>query len=517
MGQMVVMRGRKAVTALVVATVAVMVFGGCATSEQTELVLPQAFASIETPGQVRSTPEHSLSPDGKYILATMSDDGGAHLVLLQLGAEGSTVIEIDSVGRNWLEQAFFSYQPIGWISETRFLCAKVGWQPSGSNKDQRGVILAVGDASTRSFEETAFIPLPSSGVRTLYVPDRAKAFVDCKTSIWEFDTVQKSLRLVRTGLPDSPYLNPVPSPTGAYYVYPREDEGREGLYILDTATGEERTLMPNGETRSFYPSWSFDGKYIAVYTVGRKPGAAGTTWHSYDVFEGEDMAQPVGQAITVLDPQGKVVSSIKVEGKYVTSFLWAGNAHNIALMAGTRQPRVGPPSISTDSLWMTRIGGTGQSVPRTLAVIPKNASGGFLTAHAVAFDVAGEGVYYDVYEKGVWYARESAEPVRVAEGSWWGAWAPDAPRPVIWDGVVALVDEAGPKRGLYLMSDGTGIRFAEHPRTRVWVLAYDKSRLVIFAGSPVPQYPGPGHVIAYSVPAMPFPKTQQKATSAPHE
>lgn len=494
MGEIVVRRSRKLAAALVVA----VMLGGCATSEQTELVLPQAFASIETPGQVRSTPEHSLSPDGKYILATMSDDGGAHLVLLQLGAEGSTVIEIDSVGRDWLEQAFFSYQPIGWISETRFLCAKVGWQPRGSNKDQRGVVLAVGDASTRSFEETAFIPLPSSGVRTLYVPDRAKAFIDCKTSIWEFDTVQKSLRLVRTGLPDSPYLNPVPSPTGAYYVYPREDEGREGLYILDTATGEERTLMPNGETRSFYPSWSFDAKYIAVYTVGRKPGAAGTTWHSYDVFEGEDMAQPVGQAITVLDPRGKVVSSIKVEGKYVTSFLWADNAHNLALVAGTRQPPVGPPSISTDSLWMAKIG-TSKSDPRMLAAIPTSPSGGFLTAHPVAFDVAGEGVYYDVYERGVWYARESAEPVRVAEGSWWGAWGPDAPRPVLRDGVIALVDEPGPKVGLYLMSGGKGIRFAEQPGAWAWVLAYDKSRLVIFAGSPVPQYPGPGHVIAYSV------------------
>ena len=480
---------------LVTVLAAAIMLGGCTAVEEPELTLPRAFSSIDVPGQVQSIPEHATSPDGRHILASMTDNDGAHVILLRMNANETALTKIESVGSNWLKQAFFSYRPIGWMSETQFLYAKVGWQPSGIKKDQRSVVLVVGDSSNGSFEEVASVPLPSGGTEILYVPDRSKAFISLKTSIWEFDTVHRNLRLVKDGLPDNPYLNPVPSPSGEYYVYAREEADTRGLYILDTATGEERVLTAYGETRSFYPSWSFDGKYVAAYTAERKPGSTGTTWRDYDIIEGEDTAQSVGQRITVFDAQGSTISSAKVEGKRLASFRWADNSDSIAFLTGTRLPSDAIPAISNEGLWVATIG-PGQVVPKMLAPISESESGMSPWAYPVAFDAAGEGVYYDLYENGTWYAREGSEPVRVAEGSWTPLTA-DETRPIYWGGVLALVDELGPKVGLYLMAGGEAVKFAEYPRATV--LAYAGWTLVIFAGEPVPPYPGSGQVIAYTV------------------
>lgn len=229
------------------------------------------------------------------------------------------------------------------------------------------------------------MPLPSGGVEILYVPDRSKALICLKTPIWEYDTVQKSLRLARDDLPDTLYLRPIPSPSGEHYVYAREDEGRRDLYILDTATGEERLLTAHDQTRSFYPAWSFDGAYVAAYTVERKPGSTGTTWHDYGILEGEDTAQAVGQSITVFNTLGATVSTVKVEAKHLGSFIWADTSHSIAFLTGTVQASDVMPVLSCDDLWVARIG-AGQVVPKMLTVIPKSESGSSLWTIPVAFD-----------------------------------------------------------------------------------------------------------------------------------
>lgn len=90
--------------------------------------LPHArlMGSTEVPGQVSSSPGQAVSPDGKHVLATVSSDAGEQLVLLPLREETLGLIEIDSVDREWLTQWYFSFNPIGWLSNTEFLYAKVG-------------------------------------------------------------------------------------------------------------------------------------------------------------------------------------------------------------------------------------------------------------------------------------------------------------------------------------------------------------------------------------------------------
>ncbi len=505
MGEGLPRRREKVLLAIIAASV---ILGGCDTTQGLERpAVSEVVGSIEIGGEMYSAPEHAMSPDGKHVLATVRDGEGTHLVLVRVAAGEPAVVRIESISRTWLEKASFYYRPIGWISETRFLYAKIGWQPGGSRKGQRGMMLAVGDASTGKTEDTVFIPLESGGARTLFLPEQGKLLIcsdpipsyggDEKVRLCVWDVAEKTLKTIRDDLPYNPYLKPAPSPTGEYYVYAREDQGKAGLYILDTATGEERILARNAETRSFYPAWSFDGKYIAAYTVGRKPGATGTSWHDYAVFEGEDTAQPVGESITVFDTHGNIVPSISVDGNYIASFMWAGNSHSLAFLAGPELRIDLWRTIARDTLWAASLpDGHSEFRTKKLATIPRSESGKPLWWNPVAFDAFGKGVYYQVYEKGTWYAREGGEPVQVSQGAWMGP-AADGVHPVFGGGVLALVDEPGPKVALYFMVGRESIRFAEHPRA--WVLAFNEDKLVVFAGTPVPPYPGSGRVVTYSV------------------
>ena len=79
---------------------------------------------------------------------------------------------------------------LGMDIDTEFVYAKVGWQPAGTHKGERGVALVVGrfdrNSGTVSADEEAFFepPYRDSALRTLFLPERNQVYLNNNTTIW---------------------------------------------------------------------------------------------------------------------------------------------------------------------------------------------------------------------------------------------------------------------------------------------------------------------------------------------
>jgi len=292
------------------------------------------------------------------------------MVALDLSGDrptGESVVALHSTIKARASTPYFSYYPVGWISETRCVFAVQGTQTAGPNKGRRGVAVHVADVATGKTSESwevAFIPTKDG--TTLSSPVRAgKAFLQVPGAIWEFVMADQTLRLVKGNLPLGDrhlgQFSPQISPDGKHYMYDRWEDGLAGIYLLDTATGEERLLSGPGESASFYPSWSPDGRLIAAYTAERKkspaPGVEQYPLNAFDVVYGEEGPLAAGAAITVFDLSGKVVQTVRVEGKWVTHFRWSPDSIHLGFVAGPvlRGEDI-LPDIEPDGLWLAKVG-----------------------------------------------------------------------------------------------------------------------------------------------------------------
>ena len=98
-------------------------------------------------------------------------------------------------------------------------------------------------------------------------------YMDCYTK-------GKTARAVKEGLPtyDGLFYSRL-SPDASAYVYELHEAASEhGIYLLETATGVQKPFALNGDTLSFYPAWSPDGQYVAMYNVA----TAGQDWDHLD-------------------------------------------------------------------------------------------------------------------------------------------------------------------------------------------------------------------------------------------
>lgn len=487
------------------------------------VVEPRLMSETNIEGTIQGAdlPAASVSPDGSYFLAVKDDAQGSHLVIIPVDHENFKVIPVESVSKDWLSGSWFSYRPLGWTSDSEFVYAKMGWQPSGTHKSERGVALAVGSLSGEigkpesetqpgsddptvkaSTEEAAFFPLPyrDSSLRTLFLPGQKHIYLNNNTTIWRFDIAERTLVVLKEDLPDYIYRQPIASPNGDYFVYELNEKGKSGIFIFNTATGEERPLLPNGDTMRFYPAWSFDGKYIAAYTVGRKEGATGTSWHDYLLFEGEDTAQSIGSSITVVNTKGEIVETVQIEGKYLQNFRWSDNNHTIGFVAGSTIESQSPGnkvhyrSTLCDSVWMARIGKASKQAETLvhLGDVPKDGDGHPPYTWPVAFDTDTKGIFCNVYGNGVWYFGEDAEPVKVVDGLW-PVFAGET-TPTYGGSVVALVDTAEIKKEFYLFDGGQGgqsTEFGQSESPWAWVVASTDSKLILFCGD-LPENPEEG-------------------------
>lgn len=492
-----------------------LIMAGCSPQESTPVVIvePELISENNIDGFVVN-PELSadlVSPDGSHFLAVRNDGLGSYLSIFPVDPvdqEPFQDIPVESVGREWLLSSWYSYWPLGWTSDTEFLYAKVGWQPTGTHKGERGVALVVGrfdrDSATISVEEAAFFELPysNSALRTLFVLERKQVYLNNNTTIWRFDVAQRQLTVLKSDLPDYIYRRPIPSPNGDYYVYELNEQDKSGIFIFDTTTLEEKPLIPNGDTMSFYPAWSYDGKYIAAYTVPRKEGATGTAWHDYRLFVGEDTAQSIGTSITVVDTGGNLVATIGVEDKYVQDFLWSHNDHTIGFVTSTEAESHSPDDewlyrlTVCDSVWMARIGqASGTEATIHLGNIP-NTGDSEIPPHTlpVTFDAKSEGVYCHVYRSGIWYFGQGDDPARLVDGLWPGM---EAQTPLIYgDSMVALIDSGDNKCEFYLLDSANATKFGESDSFWTWIVAHTGEKLILFrgvteSGAPAEYWPYP--------------------------
>lgn len=347
------MKRTRVVAAVMLLVILAVLVGGCVSRES----LPRVVYSYQIQGAVWPVaPEAMISPDRKWVLTTRSLPSGLSLVCLPITAESKQPVVVAQADAAWLKERLFGYYPLGWTTPDTVVFMTMGWQNDGPHKGQYGVGVWQASATSAKAEEVGFLPLSQGLVQAAYyVKGKAKIYFHVTQSIWEFDLEQKKMRQVKGNLPSYDGLfYPKPSPNGDYFVYDIYEDDRAGVCLLDVATGEEKVLLSVGDQLSFYPTWSPDGKYIACYTVPRKPGSNTGTWEDYEVLPSEDGPQPVAQTITIVDTQGKVVQSINVQGKLLSNFKWAEDSKGLGFAVGVRKEGQ-VPTILVESLYMATL------------------------------------------------------------------------------------------------------------------------------------------------------------------
>ncbi|HHX28970.1 MAG TPA: hypothetical protein GX716_08205 [Firmicutes bacterium] len=473
-----------------------IILAGCSskTPGGTELVLdPKPGVTKELSGDLYTDhPGHAISPEGEYLLAEQSDDDGLHIVAVSLEDDTGDVV-LNTV-RNQDSGGYTGQVPIGWTSPTTCVFLVSGKQVQGPNKGKHGVAIMLGDVAVPKTEELGFIELESGSFHSVtFVESDSKVYVHVSKALWEYDIKRESLKLVKGDLPTYDGLFSIGiSPSGKYAVYELHEEDREGIYILDIATGEERPLLPTGATKSFLPQWSPDGNYILAYTASQKPNAAELTlWERYEVFQGEDSLLPMASSLTVLTPGGEIQKAIQVPGKTLAHARWARNSKTVGFLAGIPRtaeggqgfpPDARPGALSYDSAMVVDV----SSEVEAVRVADLEALPGFddPSIDMVFVDPSGMGLYYvasmfvdsSLQGSKLWYAFKGGEPVEVCDGLWQFA----GTEPVYGDhvvGVLSLEDEwvvrlVGPE-------DSRLLAHIDNPRSWITILGYNENLLVV--------------------------------------
>lgn len=489
-------------------------------SPSTAVILdPHKVGVFEFSGTVWANQVNALSPDGKHVLLVKTDSEGNHLAVMPVPVNGDSsgqssgegpnaqkaeFITVDSVSKDWVQNNIFSYYPLGWLSNEKVIYAVFGWMDDGPHRGKRGLSIRVADIGDTAGDEgepteVFFQELPKGYYKDgTFIRDKGSVYftvtsaaqngTSC-TIVSQFQVDTKSVRVIKGDLPSYDSLfNPRLSPDGNYYVYDIHEQGRTGVYILDTATGEEKPLLPAKGTLSFMPSWSPDGKYVAAYTVKKLPGQNGQNMTDYGIFPGEDGPLPIGEKITVVDVDGHVVKEISVEGKYVSSFIWGKDSKSLGFIAGKErnmgaQSLRGQRDILSESLWVSNL--EQSQSPVQLADISSIAEDAYVMPSGMSPD--GNGVFFTVYSQegpSLWYAgnlntgsgSRDQNPVRVFDGSM-ELW------PVTFGDSLAAVLQGQNTTSLWLLSSGKFTQVEDfNSLGHVAVVGYNRDILVIFKG-----------------------------------
>lgn len=382
-------------------------------------------------------PDHVISPDGKYALLGLYGESGQDIAAIPLDVDDHRPIVMYSAPRGWTDQSALQYRTLGWSADGKPLFVAAGWQNQGPNTGKRGIALLSGDLTKAAAEEIAFLDLPQGELHTAtYVESRSKVFLVVSGAIWAYDMNGKKLEKVKVDLPtyDGLFYARI-SPDGKYFVYELHEESKSGVYLLNAESGVETALLQRGETMSFVPFWSPDGKYVAVYTVHRKAGQTGNTWMDYDFYAGEDGPLTISPQITVVDTTGKVVRTVSLEGKVLANFKWSSDSKSLAFVAGPRTSadlgssmEIGMPNIPWDGIWTVAV--TGSEAPLRLALLDPSAGADQPSfVYPLTFDAKGKAVYFQANQGenfAVLYARPGSgastetplAPFKIADGYW---------------------------------------------------------------------------------------------------
>ncbi|MGE5580467.1 MAG: hypothetical protein ACM3WU_10530 [Bacillota bacterium] len=491
------MRRRMSVTIVAVLVLAVAASACTPPAPATEKVLdPKIVKSWNVDYWIASdSARTAMSPDSKYVLLVQAGPEERVVAAVHLAKDDAKEIQLYRVDNSYLQSSkSLDFLTVGWTSETKCVFIAAGDQNEGPNQGKRGVSILEGDTASGKSQEFAFIPLEQGHVRRMnYDSATGKLHLDITGAIWVVDTKGKTARLVKDGLPtyDGLFYSRL-SPDASAYVYElHEEEGQHGIYLLDTATGVQKPLALNGDTLSFYPSWSPDGQYLAMYNVERLPGKTGTTWMKYGIYPGEDGPKPIATGIVVMDRSGRTVNTISLEDKVLGLFKWSHDSKSLAFAVGpapehTVDPEVDwvVPEITWESVYTAKALEAGQ--PSKVADVGSGSHGSDLFVEPIAFDRQNRGVYYQVSlvtgETAIWYGAsgktpvqsQEGQPVKVADGNW--QVYPEIP--AFGDTLAAVIGAPSEKTGLWLLNSGEIKKVDEWPGNYTMVVGFNQDTLV---------------------------------------
>lgn len=467
--------------------------------------------------QWNENPGQAISSDGKYALAVCHDGAEIKVAAFPLGVGDESPAVLASVDMDWAARNYFGFHALGWLDADKPIFIASGPQNQGPNKGKQGISIMTGDVSAGNLSqesgprahEISFIEcLEGDVINASYFPAKGKVFVVVTGTIWSLDLKTNTATALAENLPPHDELFYASlSPDGAHYLYVLHQEDKAGVFLLDTSTGKEKLVLPRGETVSFYPYWSPDGKYVAVYTAARKPGGTGTDWDSYQVYPGQDSPQPVADKITVFDVKGNLVRQVSLEDKVVGMLRWSRDSKSLAFQSAPvpAEPDHGNgnwsvPEVRYDGLWTA---GVEASAPTSkLADLPVASGNEQRWVYPLAFDAQSSGVFYQVggdNDWSVWYAAGAAtpgrqvpeaSPVKVADGIWQFSYE----QPVYGDYVATVISDQC-NMSLWLMKKGDSKSISQWRSITAVLLAYNEDSLLIFRL----EEDGPGCISVYSM------------------
>ena len=443
--------------------------------------------------------EDCISPDGKYLLAAVLGESEETMSAIPLSREGEPgasgeAITLYSVDRAWTKLNAVYWIPVGWLSNDQCVFIVHGWQNQGEHKGERGSAVFIGDLSAGTASAIAWVDSKEQGqqVDDVALTAAGKLYMRLAQRVYEVDTGTGSARLVRDNLSDyAPLFYMRISPNGQHAVYSVNEEGRRGIFIMDLATGAERPLLPTGETFSFYPAWSPDGKYVAAYTANLMPDPTGEGLEIYSILPGEDGPLGAAQAITVVDVDGNIVKTISLsapegdDGKaqegeqYLFYFDWLADSKHLVFSGGPvilgKWGEVRSKDLT--GVFIADVAAGTEPVQVTdLVAIEEGIGEPIDYIFPVASLPDGSGAFMNISTasgQSIWRVINGQPASKAADG-WWQT--PRA-KPYFLDSVAGVIGQ-GPEYVLTLFGPGKAVEFGEKTGHPMEILAYNDSILV---------------------------------------
>lgn len=473
--------------------IALSLLSGCTRPEEQEpktvtVLDPAEILKFSFDGRlVTTTEDRSISPDGKHLLAAVLGETTDRMVAIPLSGDDAAsapdFISLYEVETSWTRHNLVQWFPLGWLSNSECVFAIHGWQGQGPHKGRRGTAIYTADIEAGSSSLISFVEVPTQGevIEEAVLAEGGKIYVRISGQYLEFDLESNSHRLVRDDLPSYYGISVVAtSPRGDQIVYGVYGEDKSGVYIFDVASGAERALVETGETLSFFPRWSPEGKYIAMYTLHRADDPSSGGIPRYNFIYGEDGPRPSAQEITIMDPQGTVLRTFSMGDQYLSFVYWLDGGESLVFISGPATFGKWGEVISAEyeSVWIADV--TGDKEPIMVADLSaiEEAIGEHI---AYLFPVAslpgGTGALIDIGSasgNSIWQVSPGAPPSKIADG-WW-----EIPRltPVYIDSVAGIVISGSGENYLYLVGPEGATRLDDGGAVAKTIAAYNDEFLI---------------------------------------